>query len=362
MPLPSLGGLTNAYKALPGSARRTLLHTGMGMAGGAALGGLTAQEGQRARGALTGGIIGGAAAGGASYLANRSAGTAIKGLRSDNVGLKTTNQSLTTQNNELSNRVSQMDSQLAGLGSQNASLMAANVDLEGRFNALNTNYQQAQNDIAAAKLIIGNPAAGTSAQAWGTQHGAPGSGAVASRPAPVAVPPRAAPPRAPTQPVPASPNAATIQMPAGHTPTIQMPAGHTPTMQMPAGHTPTIQMNTSPTMQTPAYPTTRETPISGIFPKAAFALTPGQGAALGVLGGAVIGGGVTALDPETRNLPTIVRNAGLGGLIGTAGGYGLTLGGANGGYADGYGKGHAAGSEDTIRETVLEEIRRQMGL
>lgn len=313
MPLPSLGGLTNAYKALPGSARRTLLHTGMGTAGGAVLGGLTAQEGQRLRGAATGGVIGGAAAGGASYLANRSAGAAIKGLRGDNAGLK-------SQNTGLSNRVSQMDSQLTGLGSQNASLMSSNVDLEGKYKALHDAHQQAQNEIAAAKAIVGNPTAQTSALTWGKQHGAPGEGAGAFRPSPVPVEPaKGVAPRVATQPAP-------------------YPAG-APTIQMPAGHTPTVQ--------TPAFPPTLAQ--SGIFPKAAFTLTPGQGAALGGLGGAVFGGGVTALDPE-NDLQTIVRNAGLGGLVGTAGGYGLTLGGLNGGYSAGHHegrmKGYNAGAED----------------
>jgi hypothetical protein len=347
MPLPSLGGLTNAYRALPGSARRTLVHTGIGTAAGAALGGLTAQEGQRGRGALTGGLIGGTAAGGASYLANRSAGKAITGLRGQNAGL--------------SDNVSKLESSVASLGQENAHISSQYEKVLGKYDAaasardaLQKNYENAQNEINAARAVINGGMVNPAARSHGQQFGTPGSGAVASRPAPT------------------GDGSMRFTQPARDTiPDAVRPSGMYPATQV--NPMAPVHQNTA-TIQTPVTPVTRQQ--SGVFPVQQqkvgeafpFPLDPSQGAMLGGLGGLVTGGGLAALDPETRNARAILRNSAIGGTVGALGGYGLTLGGLNGGYSAGHHegrmKGYNDGAEDlgvASREAVdalLRNLRR----
>ncbi len=338
MPLPSLGGLTNAYRALPGSARRTLLHTGVGTAAGAALGGLTAQEGQRARGALTGGVIGGVAAGGASYLANRSAGKAITGLRG--------------QNSALSNNVSKLEGSVASLGQENAHISSQYENVLGKYDAaasardaLQKNYENAQNEISAARAVINGGMVNPAARSHGQQFGAPGSGAVASRA------------------VPTGDGSMRFTQPARDTiPDAMRPSGMYPATQV--NPVAPAHQNTA-TIQTPMTPVTRQQ--SGVFPVQQqkvgevfpFPLDPPQGAMIGGLGGLVTGGGLAALDPETRNARAILRNSAIGGTVGALGGYGLTAAGNAAGALTGHRQGQIDGTRRAIEDGITDEVLRR---
>lgn len=370
MPLPSLGGLTNAYKALPGSAQRTLLHTGMGAAGGAVLGGLTAQEGQRLRGAATGGVIGGAAAGGASYLANRSAGAAIKGLRGQNAGL--------------SDQLSKAEGSLASLGGQHAELMGQHANLQDGFNSAQTaynnlqqNYQNARNEISAARAVINGGMVDPASRSFGNQFGTPGS-AVGRNINPGDGIGRFNQQRALPLTNAHGDTVPNLMLPTAQQPVIPSPAGPAKTQVNPvaplhrnntlAGPMPVTQQ--SPTFSLPM-PASQPAPAqSGMFPvqgqwkvSSAFPLVldPTQGAMLGGLGGAAVGGGLAALDPETRNARTILRNAGIGGATGALGGYGLTAAGAAGGYSAGHHRGRIEGFQSGVEEAAAQQFLRAMG-
>lgn len=314
------------------TALRTLQHaalgSGVGALGGAAAGALSADEGQRGRGALRGavlgGTIGGVAAGGGSYLSSLSAGKRINGLQGD---------------------------------------LSRSLALNHSLSA------QGARDLAELNALKHPPAPPVSAPSVPALK--------PPAPAPVLKAPVAPPPLPAAQtPVP-TPIAPQPVRQAQGTPVSRpvIPEGAMPTNLPLSGSTPlpAAARRRGTVVGTPveipqAIKANRGArPIPGQVPRTFAeqqragrlnqspklgslhkeALEPWHAAVLGGLGNAALTGGLTAASQDERDWGQIARNAGIGGAVGAAGagglahaahGTGYALGNTNG-YADGLAKG-----------------------
>ncbi len=315
------------------TALRTLQHaalgTGVGALGGAAAGALSADEGQRGKGALRGaalgGTIGGLSAGGGSYLSSLSAGRRINGLQGD-----------------LSKSVA-LNHTLSAQGSRDLA------------------------ELNALKRPAAPPVSAPSAPALKP-----------ATPPPVLKAPVAPPPLPAAQtPVP-KPIAPQPVRQAQGTPVSRpvIPEGAMPAGLPLSGNTPlpVAARRKGTVVGTPveiptAIKADRAKPIPGQVPRTfdeqqragrlnqspklvtaglfKEALEPWHAAVLGGLGNAALTGGLTAASQDERDWGQIARNAGIGGAVGAAGagglahaahGTGYSLGNTNG-YADGLSKG-----------------------
>lgn len=315
------------------TALRTLQHaalgSGVGALGGAAAGALSADEGQRGRGALRGaalgGTIGGVAAGGGSYLSSLSAGKRINGLQGDLSRSLALNHSLSAQ------------------GARDLT----------ELNAL-------KHPPAPPVSVPSTPALKPPA------------------PAPVLKAPVTPPPLPAAQtPVPAPIAPQPVRQAQG-TPVSRpvIPEGAMPTNLPLSGNAPLTPAarRRGTVVGTPidvpsAIKANRVKPIPGQVPRTFAeqqragklnqspklvtaslykeALEPWHAAVLGGLGNAALTGGLTAASQDERDWGQIARNAGIGGAVGAVGagglahaahGTGYALGNTNG-YADGLAKG-----------------------
>lgn len=333
---------------LPPSLRRTLLHTGGGAAAGAALGGLTADPDHRLRGAVQGGAIGGLAAGGASALANRSAGQRINALKGD---VATGAQ-----------RAEQLAQQHAAEQAAHAATQGEFQGLQQQYGQLNANHEQAQMALRGASRVNSDLGGRlyTAETRLARLTGQPSNPVshVPMTPAPphmvgqandavdralqTAV--SATPPVSHVTPVPTARAAMTPPPPAAQT-----TPNATPFQPWASG--PMQAAQTTPNA-TPFQPW-----ASGPMAQVKAAMSPLGGAVAGAVTGGVIGGGSSALSGE-RDPKKLARNAGLGAAIGGCAGYGIAHNAGKCEHARGLREGYERRKQF---EPQIEELMQQAG-
>jgi len=304
--------------------KRTLLHAGGGAAAGAALGGLTADPGHRLRGAVQGGAIGGIAAGGASALANRSAGQRINALKGDVAAG--------------AQRAEQLAQQHAA---EQAAHAATQSELGGRLYTAETRLARLTGQPSNPVSLI--PMTPVPAQA----------NAVVDRALQTAVSPT--PPVSHVTPVPPARAAMTPPPPAAQTTPNAVPF-------QPWASGPMAQVRAAMTPPPPAAQTTpNAVPFqpwaSGPMAQVKAAMSPLGGALAGAVTGGVIGGGSSALSGE-RDPKKLARNAAGGAVLGGCAGFGIAHNAGKSEHARGLAEGYERRKQF---EPQLEELMQQAG-
>lgn len=327
------------------TAVRTLQHaalgSGVGALGGAAAGALSADEGQRGRGALRGaalgGTIGGVAAGGGSYLSSLSAGKRINGLKGN------LNNSRTMVN------TLQQEAHQNTISAQQAASAHKSALKNMRESHQYTQHQL--NDLVAAHPELQNEARALGERVLTPKH--------KSTPIPALKPALSTPPTPAPAPIPAP-------MPPPTLPSTGMPtglplSGSTP-LSTPARRRGTV-VGTPVEIPSAIKADRGVKPIPGQTPRTfdeqqragrlnqspklgsvyKEALEPWHAAVLGGLGNAALTGGLTAASQDERDWGQIARNAGIGGAVGAVGAGGLAHAAHGTGYALGNTNGYANG-------------------
>lgn len=331
------------------TAVRTLQHaalgSGVGALGGAAAGALSADEGQRGRGALRGaalgGTIGGVAAGGGSYLSSLSAGKRINGLQDDLTKMTTLNHGLTAQ------------------GSRDLA----------ELHALKYPAAPTPAPVSAPALKPAAPPPSPKAPV------APPPLPAAQTPVPKSIAPQ------PVQQAQGTPVSRSV-IPEGAMPTGLPLSGSAP-LPIAAKRKGTV-VGTPVEIPTAIKADRGVKPIPGQAPRTfeeqqragrlnqspklvtaslyKEALEPWHAAVLGGVGNAALTGGLTAASQDERDWGQIARNAGIGGAVGAVGAGGLAHATHGTGYAlgntNGYANGLAKGTFDV--ENILNNRLAQV--